>query len=102
MFGENGIFSHPGRKIKRLMKFLFGFLLFASVLGALAVLVIFLEEDPLIALLSGVGILIFGPILAFLLTLPGYALGELVENSTLIKNQLTFSPSGSSNNSFTQ
>ena len=88
MSDESGIFSNPGGKIKALMKLFFWLLVVASLIGAVAVFSIFADEAGFYAILMGLGILIFGPILAFLLTLVPYAFGELVENSTAIRESV--------------
>lgn len=74
------MFENPGTKIKKISTFLF----WLSVIGT--VILAFANMSSY-DMLGGLALLIFGPIVCYISTLYLVAFGELVENTTAIKEQ---------------
>ncbi len=84
------MFSRIGIKIKTLAKALCAFWAIASVIGGLYVIFTFGGMlGTLNSILLGVLIILAGSLLGWLSSLVLYAFGELVDNSEIIKDQLT-------------
>ena len=84
------MFTQIGKKIKTLAKALCAFLAIASVIGGFYVIFSFGGLlGTLNAILLGVLIILVGSLLGWLSSLMLYAFGELVDNSEIIRDQLT-------------
>ncbi len=81
------MFDGIGVKIQRLSKIFFALDVLASIIGAFAMFIYMtFEEDEvfLIGLVYSVPILIFGSLIAWLLTVPLYGFGKLIENTDIL------------------
>lgn len=74
------MFENPGTKIKKISIVLFWLSVIVTVLSAFASM----SSDDMGV---GLALLIFGPIVCYISTLYFVAFGELVENTTAIKEQ---------------
>lgn len=74
------MFENPGTKIKKISIVLFWLSVIVTVLSAFANM----SSDDMVVSLA---LLIFGPIVCYISTLYLVAFGELVENTTAIKEQ---------------
>ena len=83
------MFNNPGKKIKGLAKLSFVIGLVVSV--ALAIVMFAIAEDSYVEapfIIAGLLCIIVGPFLSWLSSIAVYGFGELVENSTQIKDHL--------------
>ena len=79
------MFDDIGEKIQRLSKVFFALCVLASVIGAIAMFIYMLDEEGLmVGLVYSVPILIFGSMIAWLLTVPLYGFGKLIENTDIL------------------
>lgn len=84
------MFANIGKKIKTLAKALCAFLAIASVIGGFYIIFTFGGMlGTLNSILLGVLIILVGSLLGWLSSLMLYAFGELVDNSEIIRDQLT-------------
>lgn len=79
------MFDDIGVKIQRLSKIFFVLYVFASIIGAIAIFIYMLnEEDFLMGWVCSAPVLFFGPMLSWLLTVPLYGFGKLIENTDIL------------------
>lgn len=81
------MFDDIGEKIQRLSKIFFVLCVLASIIGSIAMFIYMtFEEDEvfLVGLVYSAPILIFGSMIAWLLTVPLYGFGKLIENTDIL------------------